>query len=167
MLAKSELRPDSPLSYTVEEAEISSGQTSPAETIVDTSTQTMETKDNAPSPKNLVVEIDNPEDQPIRHKTVSNKRKQIAAQVPKARNNNFTEVYFNPNRKPIANIANQSQQIHAIPQSQSTPILHQQYRSNPCLHSSNPYLNNYKRMHHPCRYPPASTTTTTHARTTN
>ena len=58
MLAKSETHPDSPLSFILEEVEISSGQTSPAETIVDNITRTTET--NAPEtipqePQNLII----------------------------------------------------------------------------------------------------------------
>ena len=84
---------------------------------------------------------------------VSNKRKQIAAQ---ARNNNQQKIYFNQNHKPIANIAYQSQQIHATPLRQSTPILHQQYKNNPYLHNSNLYLNQrlYMKVPPMAVYPP-------------
>ena len=50
ILTNSDFIPDSPISYRVEEGEISSGQTSPADTVVDTSTQTMDTGVQAGSP---------------------------------------------------------------------------------------------------------------------
>ena len=80
MLANNDFHPDSPIKYTVEEGEISLGQTSPAETVVDTSVQNIGCQDHgnapsprgsAPPPRNLVVQIDNPADQPIRFKTIS------------------------------------------------------------------------------------------------
>ena len=107
MLANNEFLTDSPIIYTVEEGEISSGHTSPAETIVSNSTQTMDTNDLAPSPRILIVHIHNPADKTIKQTAVSDKRRQIAAQIAQARKNNFPEVYFNPNNKPVANIAYQ------------------------------------------------------------
>ena len=50
MLTTSDFHPDSPISYTVEEDEISSDQTSLADTVVDTCTQTKDTGVQAGSP---------------------------------------------------------------------------------------------------------------------
>ena len=51
-MKNSEFYPDSPISYIIEEGEISSGNTSPADTVKSTCTQTIDTgvKSGSPSP---------------------------------------------------------------------------------------------------------------------
>ena len=151
MMTNSEFQADSPISYTVEEAEISSGQTSPSDTIVDTHTldtgvQTTSQPQSLESsrPKNLKVHICNPADKPVKHTSLSDKRKSNAAKA-KAQRIINQEAQFNSNNKPVANLAYQSNQMHATPLCQSTPIIqptlqHLHY-TNPYINISNPYTN--------------------------
>ena len=111
MSSECEFKPDSPLSYSVEEGEISSRATSPSSvatvvesTTMDTAVQTS-TRPQSPSQseqppseqppteqqpsepeqklKNLVLHVDNTYGQE-RHKSLSDKRKQIAARAKQA-----------------------------------------------------------------------------------
>ena len=85
-----------------------------------------------------MIHFDNPADKPVKHTSLLDKRKEIAA---KAKQPIKQNVQFNPNNKPVANLAYQSIQVHATPLFQSTPIiqptLHQLYYTNP--YNSNPY----------------------------
>ena len=70
MTTNSDFHPDSPISYTVEEGEISSGPTSPTDTVVDNTNygeglQTTSPQPQSPQssrPQNLIVHIDNSAD---------------------------------------------------------------------------------------------------------
>ena len=106
MSSECEFKPDSPLSYSVEEGEISSGATSPSsaatvvesttmDTAVQTSTRTKSPSTSGQPPsepqpsepeqklKNLVVHVDNTYGQE-RHSSLSEKRKQISARAKQA-----------------------------------------------------------------------------------
>ena len=151
MMTDNKLKIDSPISYTVVEGEISSGATSPATSIVDTNTvDTMDTTTTPPKspeparPQNFVVHIENPADKPVIHKSLSNERKSIAAKAKRTVNQ---DVQFNPNHKPIAKFAYQSNQVHAAPLCQSTPVIQPTMQH---VYYTNPYNSN---MH---THPPMS-----------
>ena len=164
MLVNNEYQADSPISYTVEEGEISSGGTSSANT-VDNTAQTMDMAVQTTSPQaeltpeslkpqNLIVKIDNSDDdKPVKYTSLSDKRKNIAAKA----KGQFThqEVQFHPIDHPIAPKNLDTNQMHITPMFQSTPIinspnlvqtvqltLQQHYYTNPYVsNSNNPYTN--------------------------
>ena len=120
------------ISYTVQEGEIGSGPLSPDDTVVD-NMQTMDTcvqttspqpqSPESPRPQNLIVHIDNPADKPVKHTSLSDKRKSIAAKTKGQRQITNQEVQFHPTYKPVANLAFQSNQLQATPLYQSTPLI--------------------------------------------
>ena len=160
MTTNSDFHLDSPISYTVEEGEISSGPTSPTDTVVDI-TQTMDTgvqttlpQPQSPAssrPQTLIVHIDNPADKPVKYLSLSDKRKNIAAKAKEQRQITNQEVQFHPNYKPVANLVFQSNQLQATLLYQSTSLtnsqnliqstLQQHYYTNPYISNGNPYTN--------------------------
>ena len=99
MSSECEFKADSPLSYSVEEGEISSGATSPAtivdSTTMDTGVQTS-ARSESPSPserppseqeqkvKSLVVQVDNTNRQEVRYNSLLERRKHIASRAKQA-----------------------------------------------------------------------------------
>ena len=157
-MTDNEFQVDSHISYTVEEGEISSGATSPADTIVETHTMdtgvqtTSQPQSTEPSrpyspessrPKNLVVHIDNPADKPVKHTSLSDKRKGNAAKAKRAINQ---DVQFIPKNKSVANLAHLSNQVHATPLCQSTPVIQPTMQHH---YYSDPYNNNNLYTHPP------------------
>ena len=148
MSSECEFQPDSPLNYSVEEGEISSGAPSPSSaatvvesTTMDTAVQTS-TRPQSPRPserppserppsgqeqklKSLVNHVDNTYGQE-RYNSLSEKRKQIAAP---AKQTHQQQVNYHPNHQPIANFSYQYNQIHASPI--ATPTTQQVYFTNP------------------------------------
>ena len=141
MSSECEFKPDSPLSYSVEEGEIGSGATSPSSTATVVESNTMDTgvqtstRPQSPSTselppserppseqeqkvKNLVVHVDNTYGQE-RYSSLSEKRKQIALRAKQS----HQQVKYHPNHQPIANLSYQYNQVHASPLRQSAPIV--------------------------------------------
>ena len=169
MSSECEFKPDSPLSYSVEEGEMSSRATSPSSvatvvesTTMDTAVQTS-TRPQSPSPSeqppserppseqgqklnNLVVHVDNTYGQE-RYSSLSEKRKQIASRA----NQNQQHVKYHPNHQPIANLSYQYNQVHASPLCQSTPIVTPTMQQ---VYYTNPYESQYPPM--PVYTPPAT-----------
>ena len=157
MMTDNEIQANSPISYTVEEGEISSGEASPAtivethtmDTGVQTTSQPQSTESSRPQspesspPKNLVMHIDNPANKPVKHTSLSEKKKGNAAKVKRAINQN---VQFNPSNKTVANLAYPSNQVHATPLCQSTPVIQPTMQH---LYYTNPYNNNNLYTHPP------------------
>ena len=95
------------------------------------------------------MHTDNPADKPVKHTSLSDKRKNIAANAKGQRQIAIQEVQFHPNYKLVANLAFQSNQLQATPLYQSTPLtnsqnliqptLQQHYYTNPYISNSNPY----------------------------
>ena len=148
---------DSPIRYTVEEGEISSGAASPAtiietqtmDTVVQTTSQPQSTELSRPQspessrPKNLVVHIDNPADKPVKLTSLSEKRKDNTAKVKRAIDQN---VQFGPIDKPVENLAYLSNKVHATPLCQSTPVIQPTMQH---LYYTNPYNNKSIYTHPP------------------
>ena len=168
MSSECEFKADSPLSYSVEEGEISSGATSPAtiveSTTMDTAVQTS-TRPQSPSPserppserppseqeqkvKSLVVQVDNSYGQE-RYSSLSEKRKQIASRAKQA----HQQVTYHPNHQPIANLSYQYNQVHASPLCQSTPIVTPTTQQ---VYYTNPYSNDSQYPPMPVYPPPAA-----------
>ena len=82
------------------------------------------------------MHIDNPADKPVKHTLLSEKRKGNAAKVKRAIDQN---VQFNPNNKPVANLAYLSNQVHATSLCQCTPVIQPTMEQ---LFYTNPYNNN-------------------------
>ena len=154
MSSECEFKPDSPLSYSVEEGEICSGATIPssAATVVESSTmdtgvqtstrpQSPSTYERPPSQqehklKSLVVQVDNTDSQEVRHSSLSEKRKHIASRAMQI----HQQVKYHPNHQPIAQLQYQYNQVYASPLYQSTPIatptMQQVYYTNPYRNES-------------------------------
>ena len=163
MSSECEFKADSPLSYSVEEGEISSAATSPAtiveSTTMDTAVQTS-TRPQSPSPserppseqeqkvKSLVVQVDNTYGQE-RYSSLSEKRKQIASRAKQA----HQQVKYHPNHQPIANLSYQYNQVHASPLCQSTPIVTPTMQQ---VYYTNPYSNDSQYPPMPVYPPPAA-----------
>ena len=117
MSSECEFKADSPLSYSVEEGEISSGATSPATIVesntMDTGVQT-NTRPQSPSPserpqsrtpseqeqpkvKNLVVQVENTNGQEVRYSSLSERRKHIASRAKQV----HQQVKYQANHQPI------------------------------------------------------------------
>ena len=152
MMTKNKIQNDSPIRYTVEEGEISSDATSPVDTIVEThfmetgvqtTSQPQSTESSRPQspessrPKNLVVHIDNPVDKPVKHTSLSDKGNDNAAKAKRAIN---WDVQFDPNNKPVANLAYLSNQVHATPLCPSTPVIQPTVQQ---IYYTNPYNSNF------------------------
>ena len=90
-----------------------------------------------------MVHIDNPADKPVKHTSLSEKRKDNAAKVKRAIDQN---VQFSPISKPVANVAYLSNQVHATPLCQSTPVIQPTKQH---LYYTNPYNNNNLYTHPP------------------
>ena len=169
MSSECEFKPDSPLSYSVEEGEISSGATIPssAATVVQSSTmdtgeqtstrpQSPSTSERPPSErppseqepkvKSLVVHIDNTYGQE-HYSSLSEKKKQITSRAKQA----HQQVKYHPNHQPIANLSYQYNQVHASSLCQATPIVTPTIQQ---VYYTNPYESQYPPM--PVYPPPAS-----------
>ena len=130
--------------------------------MVDNATQTMGTgvqttssrpqsPESSTRQQSLIVQIDNPADKPVKHTSLSDKRKSIAAKAKGQQQITNQEVQFHPNNKPVANLTFQSNQVQAIPLYQSTPLINSQnllqptiqrhYYTHPYIKKSNPYTN--------------------------
>ena len=124
MSSECEFKADSPLSYSVEEGEISSGATSPA-TIVECNTMGTGVQTNThsswpqsprpserpqsrtpseqeqPKVKSLAVKIDNSNEQEVRRNSLLERRKHNASRAKQVNQ----QVRYHPNHQPIANLS--------------------------------------------------------------
>ena len=156
MTSECEFHADSPLSYSVEEGEISSGATSPA-TIVEfntmdtgVQTNTHSSRPQSPSPseqeqpkvKSLVFQVDNNTVKEVKYNSLSEERRQHASRAKQANQ----QVQYNPNHQPVANLSYLYNQVHASPLCQSTPV----------LTPTNPYSNESQYPPMPVFPPPAA-----------
>ena len=127
MTSECEFQANSPLSYSVEEGQISSGATSPA-TIVESNkmgyTHSPQTNTHSPRPqspgspeqeqpkvKSFVVKVDNTKEQEVKYNSQSEKRRKNASRAKQVNQ----QVQYNPNYQPVANLSYQYNQVHASP----------------------------------------------------
>ena len=168
MSSECEFKADSPISYSMEEGEISSGATSPA-TIVESNTmdtgvqtntqpqspsqserpQSRTPSEQEPKVKSLVVQVDNTNGQEVRYNSLSERRKHIASRAKQP----HEQVRYQPNHQPIANLSYQYNQVHASPLCQSTPVLAPTMQQ---IYYTNPYSNESQYPPMPVYPPPAA-----------